>query len=88
MILSKYQYKFIGGYSIFVSKMHKYELHELDYGINMGLMEEMNNMAAAVNTAFEPDKLNYELLGNTVRHMNWYIFPRYKSYPNVTSSHP
>lgn len=35
-------------------------------------------MAEAVYNAFQPDKLNYELLGvGSGVHMHWHIFPRY-----------
>ncbi len=42
----------------------------------------MADVAEAVFRAFEPRKLNYELLGNSVTHLHWHIFPRYDSDPN------
>jgi len=36
----------------------------------------MSQVAKAVYKAFKPDKLNYELLGNTDAHLHWHLFPR------------
>jgi diadenosine tetraphosphate (Ap4A) HIT family hydrolase len=33
--------------------------------------------ARAIHEAFQPHKLNYELLGNQVPHLHWHLFPRY-----------
>lgn len=41
----------------------------------------MSEVASAVFHAFQPAKLNYELLGNTDEHMHWHLFPRYKTDP-------
>ena len=32
--------------------------------------------------AFAPRKLNYELLGNSVAHLHWHLFPRHADDPN------
>ncbi len=39
-------------------------------------------VAEAVFRAFEPRKLNYELLGNSVTHLHWHLVPRYADDPN------
>lgn len=41
----------------------------------------MSEVAEAVFIAFKPEKLNYELLGNTEKHLHWHIFPRHKDDP-------
>ena len=41
----------------------------------------MSVVAEAVNLAFKPLKLNYELLGNDCRHIHWHIVPRYGTDP-------
>lgn len=65
------------GYTLFLCKEHAAELHFLDPAFKNRFLEEMSLVAEAVYHAFEPDKLNYELLGtgNAV-HMHWHIFPR------------
>jgi diadenosine tetraphosphate (Ap4A) HIT family hydrolase len=36
-------------------------------------------VAKALDEVFHPDKMNYELLGNTSAHMHWHLVPRYKN---------
>lgn len=71
-------FQFYRGYTIFICKEHKKELHELVPEFRLKFLEEMSTVAEAVYLAFKPDKLNYELLGNLHTHMHWHIFPRYK----------
>ncbi len=74
-------HQFYYGYTIFLSKIHARELHELDPQFKLKFLSEMAQVAEAVFKAFQPDKLNYELLGNTDEHMHWHIFPRRKTDP-------
>jgi diadenosine tetraphosphate (Ap4A) HIT family hydrolase len=39
----------------------------------------MAEVAAAVNDAFHPRKLNIESLGNGVPHLHWWLTPRYEA---------
>lgn len=65
------------GYTIFLAKQCVPELHELSPGERSRFLEEMALVAEAVFRAFEPRKLNYELLGNSVSHLHWHLIPRY-----------
>ncbi len=67
----------IRGYTLFLCKRHATELHQLDKAFRLEFLREMALVAEAVYRAFEPDKMNYELLGagNGV-HMHWHLFPR------------
>ena len=38
-------------------------------------------VAAALHRAFNPTKINYELLGNMVPHMHWHVVPRFTTDP-------
>lgn len=67
------------GYTLFLYKNHVRELHDLKFRPRHTFMMEMTDMAWAVQEAFQPNKLNYELLGNTDEHMHWHIIPRYDS---------
>lgn len=69
------------GYTLFLCKEHKEELHELEPGFRKKFLWEMSEVAASVYKAFAPRKLNYELLGNTDHHMHWHIFPRHMDDP-------
>ena len=68
-------WQFYTGYCVLVSRDHATELGQL--GANRAaFLEEMAHLAAAIERAFKPHKLNYELLGNVVPHLHWHVFPR------------
>lgn len=67
------------GYTVFLCKRHCSELHLLKPRFRQRFLSEMAIVAEAVYKTFKPDKLNYELLGNTGEHMHWHLFPRRKS---------
>jgi diadenosine tetraphosphate (Ap4A) HIT family hydrolase len=67
------------GYTLFLCKHHKTELHFLADDFKSKFLVEMSKVAEAVYNAFIPDKLNYELLGNGDAHIHWHLFPRRKS---------
>lgn len=75
-------FQFYPGYTIFLSKIHAVELHDLDKAQRLLFLEDMAKVAEAVYGAFKPLKLNYELLGNLDSHMHWHIFPRYADDPD------
>lgn len=67
----------IKGYTLFLCKQHAYELHELEPHYRDEFLHEMAVVAEAVYHAFQPDKLNYALLGvGRGLHMHWHIYPR------------
>lgn len=70
-------YQRFKGYSLFLCKEHATEIHFLDKEFRSRFLQEMSLVGEAVYNAFQPDKLNYELLGvgNCV-HMHWHFFPR------------
>lgn len=72
-------HQFFRGYTLFLCKNHKRELHELESEFRKDFLWEMSEVSSAVFRAFQPQKLNYELLGNTDEHMHWHLFPRYKT---------
>jgi len=69
-------YQFFKGYTLFLCKEHKTELHFLNENFKIKFLTEMSKVSEAVYNAFKPDKLNYEMLGNDDSHMHWHIFPR------------
>ena len=74
-------YQFYKGYTLFLCKEHKTELHQLDPEFRIQFLREMSEVAQAVYETFRPHKLNYELLGNGDPHLHWHIFPRYVDDP-------
>lgn len=64
------------GYTLFLCKEHKSELHQLEQQTKLRFLEEMSLVAEAVADAFGAEKMNYELLGNGDSHLHWHLFPR------------
>lgn len=64
------------GYTLFLCKHHAIELFDLDHSTKIKFLEEMVIVAQAVSKAFNADKMNYELLGNSDTHLHWHLFPR------------
>lgn len=64
------------GYTLFLCKEHLSELFQLPEGFRQKHMEEMVLVAKAVHESFQPEKMNYELLGNGDSHIHWHLFPR------------
>jgi diadenosine tetraphosphate (Ap4A) HIT family hydrolase len=64
------------GYTLFLCKEHVSELHFLPKEFRDKFLGEMALVAEAVYNVFQPEKLNYELLGNGDSHVHWHLFPR------------
>ena len=69
------------GYCILVARRHASELSQLSESERIAYFNEMCWLAKAIEAAFHPRKLNYELLGNQVPHLHWHLFPRYDHDP-------
>lgn len=77
LILNRDQ--FFPGYCLLFTKKHITELFELDQTTRQGMMEEVARTAQALAHCFQPDKINYELLGNMVPHIHWHLVPRFQT---------
>jgi diadenosine tetraphosphate (Ap4A) HIT family hydrolase len=75
-------WQFYRGYCVLVARTHAVELNGLPDAERRAYLDEMCLLARAVETAFRPHKLNYELLGNQVPHLHWHLFPRYADDPD------
>ena len=80
-LLGPWQYYL--GYCILVARRHASELNQLSESERIAYFNEMCWLAKAIEAAFHPRKLNYELLGNQVPHLHWHLFPRYDHDPDV-----
>jgi diadenosine tetraphosphate (Ap4A) HIT family hydrolase len=78
-LLGTHQY--YRGYCVLICRQHATELSGLDNPVRQAYLEEMCVLARAIELAFRPHKLNYELLGNQVPHLHWHLFPRSSSDP-------
>jgi diadenosine tetraphosphate (Ap4A) HIT family hydrolase len=73
--------QFFPGYTLLFTKKHVTELFHLDHTVRSALMDEVSTVAKALHTLFQPDKINYELLGNMVPHIHWHLVPRFATEP-------
>jgi diadenosine tetraphosphate (Ap4A) HIT family hydrolase len=76
-------WQFYRGYCVLVSQQHATELSGLDDAARRTYLDEMCLLARAIELAYRPAKLNYELLGNQVGHLHWHLFPRYAADPDA-----
>jgi len=76
-------WQFYQGYCILVARRHATELSQLDDRQRTAYLDEMCRLARAMEIAFRPHKLNYELLGNQVPHLHWHLFPRSAADPDA-----
>jgi diadenosine tetraphosphate (Ap4A) HIT family hydrolase len=74
--------QFYQGYTVVIAKRHATELYHLSDADSTAFYQDMLRVARAVDRAFSPRKMNYELLGNTVAHLHWHLFPRHAGDPN------
>ena len=79
VVLNRDQY--FPGYTLLFTRQHVTELFHLDRAVRSGLMEEVSRVAEALSTLFQPDKINYGLLGNMVPHIHWHLVPRHAAEP-------
>src|SRR6476661_7307447 len=75
-------WQFYPGYCILVCRTHATELSQLSSAERRGYLDEMCQLAQAIEDGFRPHKLNYELLGNQVPHLHWHLFPRSQDDPD------
>jgi len=73
-LLGPWQY--YTGYCVLISRVHITELHQMPTDVRIAYFEEMIVLSRAIESAFEPRKLNCESLGNQVPHAHWHLFPR------------
>jgi diadenosine tetraphosphate (Ap4A) HIT family hydrolase len=69
-------WQYYQGYCVLVARRHATELSQLGAQERTAFLAEMCQLAAAIEKAFRPHKLNYELLGNQVPHLHWHLFSR------------
>src|SRR5262245_42365684 len=72
------------GYTLVTARRHATELYHLPDDESTAYFRDMLRVARALDRAFSPRKMNYELLGNTVAHLHWHLFPRHADDPNPT----
>ena len=74
--------QFYRGYTLLVLNHHATELFDLDQATRQKFVEDANVLAWALNKTFQPLKMNYCLLGNTLPHLHWHLVPRRETDPD------
>jgi diadenosine tetraphosphate (Ap4A) HIT family hydrolase len=69
------------GYVCVVSKLHVREPYELTGQHRAAFWDDLSTVAEGVAAATAPDKLNYEIHGNTVPHLHVHVYPRFARDP-------
>src|SRR5690606_22469458 len=69
--------QYVRGYCVLVAKKAVREPHEMYEHERRLFFEDMVNVGAALEKVFNPIKLNYEILGNSIPHLHVHIIPRY-----------
>ena len=69
--------QFIRGYCLLIANGHYAELHHMPERERDAFFKDMVRAGKALMRVFGADKLNYEILGNTIPHIHAHIKPRY-----------
>lgn len=67
-------------------KEHKNEIFELSEEERNLFMNDVARVAAAVNKAFAPGKINYGAYGDKMPHVHFHIVPKYEAAPKWGST--
>lgn len=65
-----------------VYKDHVEQITELSPLQFSRFSQDLLRTSAIVKEVFEPDKVNYALLGNWYPHLHWHVYPRYRHEPD------
>jgi diadenosine tetraphosphate (Ap4A) HIT family hydrolase len=68
--------QFFPGWTLLILKRHATELYDLQRDERAALMEAVSDVSRALAAAYDAVKMNYELLGNQLRHIHWHLVPR------------
>ncbi len=82
--------QYVRGYSVLVCRQHVREAYQLDRKDRIQYFEDLMLVGRAIEEAYHADKMNFEILGNSVPHLHCHIVPRYygDSAPNRPMSLP
>ena len=69
-----------------VYKDHVKELFQLDEQELTAFMNDVKKVAAAIDKAFQPNKINYGAYGDTLHHLHMHIVPKYEGKENWGST--
>ena len=73
--------QWVPGYCVLISKNHVREPFELERKTRIAFFEDLMRAGRALETAYQPAKMNFQMLGNAVPHLHCHILPRYYGDP-------
>lgn len=76
------EHQYYAGYCVLVSKHHHVEMADIPSPEREEIFQEMMRSSKAIQSVFNPKKMNLESLGNVVEHLHWHFFPRYANDPD------
>ena len=65
------------GYCLLISRQHVTEPYRLSAEDQTRWFSEYMRAAKAIDAVYQPDKLNYEILGNQIPHLHAHLLRRY-----------
>jgi len=65
------------GYCCLFFRRHAVELHDLTADEGAAFMRDVQRVSRAIQASTGAAKMNYEVHGNTLRHLHMHFFPRY-----------
>ena len=68
----------VAGYVVVVARRHVREPYELPTSERRAFWDAVDLVAEAIQAGLRPDKLNYEIHGNTIPHLHLHLFPRWR----------
>ena len=66
------------GYTLVYCSRHVVEPHELSAEERREFFEDIVAVGRALQQIYQPLKLNFQMLGNTVPHLHCHVIPRYR----------
>jgi diadenosine tetraphosphate (Ap4A) HIT family hydrolase len=69
-----------------VYKDHVKELFDLNEQELAAFMNDVKKVAAAIDKAFQPSKINYGAYGDTLHHLHMHVVPKYEGKENWGST--
>jgi diadenosine tetraphosphate (Ap4A) HIT family hydrolase len=66
------------GYVCLVAKRHVREPFELPQQEREAFWRDIDRVAEALHSGLRPEKMNYEIHGNTIPHLHMHLFPRWE----------
>jgi diadenosine tetraphosphate (Ap4A) HIT family hydrolase len=67
----------VPGYCVLVSNRHVREPYDLPPDQCAAFFDDLMRVGRALEAAFQPVKMNFEILGNAVPHLHCHVKPRY-----------